>query len=98
MRSLIGSGTGAGRVALEVGLGACTLCLLAENALLLLVLGHHADWLQSFAAAKVALKVAAMVARSLWPWPAAVPLALILGWGLAFSALMRNDSMRVRHA
>jgi hypothetical protein len=88
---------GGARFALELGLAACALCLVVENAALLLVFGQRVDWSAAATAARAAFKVLALVAGATWPWPVAAAVAL-LGAGGVVLALMSKLGKRVRHA
>lgn len=66
------------RLALEVGLGACTLWLLVQNFVLVMWIQSWRDSQESLLVASVVLKAARVVLAALWPWPAVGCLAIIV--------------------
>lgn len=98
MRSWMGRQVSGARLALELGLAACTLCLVVENALLLFVLGHGMEWPQSLLVAKAAAKTLAALAESALPLAAASLVAVLVLGALLLALRSTEDAREVNHA
>jgi len=69
---------GALRLGVEVALGACTLWLLVQNAVIVMWIQSWRDSRESLVVASVVLKALRVVLAALWPWPAVGCLAILV--------------------
>ena len=82
------------RLALELGLGACTLWLLVQNAMLVMWIQSWRDSRESLIVASVVLKAARVVLGALWPWPAVACLAFVVMAAFALRGFAQPNAGR----